>query len=89
MTTCKSGKSCQKQQFPKKIGKTICQICQTIFWNNILQNFDSARPFAKFATNSSGKKLSQKSLQPNHDLPKDLPRRECKLHGLLGLVLTN
>ena len=38
MTTCKSGKSCQKQQFPKKIGKTICQICQTIFWNDLIRN---------------------------------------------------
>jgi len=79
----------RNNNFQKNIGKTTCQICQKIVWNDIVQNFDSERPFAKFTTNSSGKKLSQKSLQPNHDLPKDLPRRECKLHGLLGLVLTN
>ena len=60
MTTCKSGKRCQKQQFPKKIGKTICQICQKIVWNDILQNFDSERPFAKFTTNSSGKNFPKK-----------------------------
>ena len=56
-------------KFAKSLFETTS--CKILIWNDHLQNLQQIQVV---------KKLCQKSLQPNHDLPKDLPRRKCRFY---------